>query len=193
MSPSLQLGFSLRTSPNCKSVHLLGSWDGYQGQLPMSKDSGRSGSWKGTFKFQGSTLRSGQRYWYYVRAQCAVFADVLLTSCKSTSWMAITSPMTQRAPQLSSRRPVANSTSLMFPGQPRPNRQAVLLHQGIRQVIHPIIPRVDTYRHPPTRQRHEALVAPAYKFIREMSPKVEHSPLQTSNPHSHTSPMRLAA
>ncbi|MCJ1326738.1 hypothetical protein MMC10_003403 [Thelotrema lepadinum] len=60
-----QLGFTLRTSSNCKTVHLLGSWDGYKGQLPLSRDSSKAGSWKGTFRFQGSTLQTGKRYWYY--------------------------------------------------------------------------------------------------------------------------------
>lgn len=64
---SSQLSFSLRVSSSVKTVHLLGSWDGYVGQLPLSKDrnSSKSGSWKGTFKFQHSTLEPGQRYWYY--------------------------------------------------------------------------------------------------------------------------------
>lgn len=64
---SQQLSFSLRVSSSVKTVHLLGSWDGYVGQLPLSKDksSSKSGSWKGTFKFQNSTLEAGQRYWYY--------------------------------------------------------------------------------------------------------------------------------
>lgn len=62
---AVQLNFSLRTSANCKSVHLLGSWDGYNGQLPLSKDSSKSGGWKGTFRFQSTTLKQGQRYWYY--------------------------------------------------------------------------------------------------------------------------------
>lgn len=64
---SVQLSFSLRVSSGVKTVHLLGSWDGYVGQLPLSKDktSSKSGSWKGTFKFQGATLEPGQRYWYY--------------------------------------------------------------------------------------------------------------------------------
>jgi hypothetical protein len=49
-----------------KTVHLLGSWDNYNGQLPLSKDKSSSKSgWKGTFKFQGATLIPGQRYWYY--------------------------------------------------------------------------------------------------------------------------------
>lgn len=63
---AIQLNFTLRTSSNCKTVHLLGSWDGYQGQLPLSKDPKKSGGWVGCFKFQGATLKQGQRYWYYV-------------------------------------------------------------------------------------------------------------------------------
>ncbi|KAK4504055.1 hypothetical protein PRZ48_004970 [Zasmidium cellare] len=62
---SIQLNFTLRTSANCKTVHLLGSWDNYAGQLPLSKDSSKAGGWKGTFRFQGQTLKQGQRYWYY--------------------------------------------------------------------------------------------------------------------------------
>jgi hypothetical protein len=62
---AIQLNFTLRTSSNCKTVHLLGSWDGYQGQLPLSKDPKKSGGWAGCFKFQGQTLKQGQRYWYY--------------------------------------------------------------------------------------------------------------------------------
>ena len=62
---AVQLSFSLRTSSGCKTVHLIGSWDNYTGQIPLSKDSKKSGGWKGTFKFQGQTLQQGQRYWYY--------------------------------------------------------------------------------------------------------------------------------
>lgn len=62
---AIQLGFTLRTSSNVKTVHLLGSWDNYAGQLPLSKDSSKAGGWRGTFRFQGSTLQAGQRYWYY--------------------------------------------------------------------------------------------------------------------------------
>ncbi|KAI0442392.1 hypothetical protein F4803DRAFT_373603 [Xylaria telfairii] len=63
---TIQLSFSLRVSSGVKSVHLLGSWDNYVGQIPLSKDksSSKSGSWKGTFRFQGN-LTPGQRYWYY--------------------------------------------------------------------------------------------------------------------------------
>ncbi|KAH8601034.1 hypothetical protein B0O99DRAFT_502851 [Bisporella sp. PMI_857] len=64
---AVQLSFALRTSSGVKTVHLLGSWDNYEGQLPLSKDksSSKSGGWKGTFKFQGAILQPGQRYWYY--------------------------------------------------------------------------------------------------------------------------------
>jgi len=62
---AIQLNFTLRTSANCKTVHLLGSWDNYNGQLPLSKDATKTGGWKGTFRFQGATLKQGQRYWYY--------------------------------------------------------------------------------------------------------------------------------
>ncbi|KAK5011260.1 hypothetical protein LTR28_004436 [Elasticomyces elasticus] len=62
---AIQLNFTLRTSANCKTVHLLGSWDNYNGQLPLSKDATKTGGWKGTFRFQGASLKRGQRYWYY--------------------------------------------------------------------------------------------------------------------------------
>lgn len=62
---AIQLSFTLRTSSNVKTVHLVGNWDGYKGQLPLSKDSSKSGSWKGNFRFQAATLKAGQRYWYY--------------------------------------------------------------------------------------------------------------------------------
>jgi hypothetical protein len=66
-SPAVQLSFNLRTSPNVRTVHLLGSWDTYKSQLPLSivKDA-KSGTWRGTFRFQGSNaLKLGSRYWYY--------------------------------------------------------------------------------------------------------------------------------
>lgn len=68
---AIQLNFTLRTSSGCKTVHLLGSWDNYAGQLPLSKDPKKSGGWLGCFKFQGNTLKQGQRYWYYVRCNAA--------------------------------------------------------------------------------------------------------------------------
>ena len=68
-NPTVQLTFTLRTSPNVRTVHLLGSWDNYKSQLPLAivKDSSaKPGSWKGTFRFQGShALKLGSRYWYY--------------------------------------------------------------------------------------------------------------------------------
>lgn len=68
-NPTVQLTFTLRTSPNVRTVHLLGSWDHYKSQLPLSvvKDSSaKPGSWKGTFRFSGNqSLKLGSRYWYY--------------------------------------------------------------------------------------------------------------------------------
>jgi hypothetical protein len=63
---AIQLSFSLRVSSGVKTVHLLGSWDNYTNQLPLSKDKSSSkGTWKGTFRFQQTLLQPGQRYWYY--------------------------------------------------------------------------------------------------------------------------------
>lgn len=65
MAPAVQLSFSLRTSSSIKSVHLIGSWDNYSRQLPLSANE-KPGAWKGTFRFQGSqALELGKRYWYY--------------------------------------------------------------------------------------------------------------------------------
>jgi hypothetical protein len=60
-----QFSFGLRVTSSVKTVHLLGSWDNYSGQLPLSKDKESSKSWKGTFRFPQSTLEPSQRYWYY--------------------------------------------------------------------------------------------------------------------------------
>jgi hypothetical protein len=68
-NPAVQLTFTLRTSPNVRTVHLLGSWDNYKSQLPLSSvqdPAAKPGSWKGTFRFSGShALKLGSRYWYY--------------------------------------------------------------------------------------------------------------------------------
>jgi len=61
---AIQLSFSLRTTANVKQVHLIGSWDGYQGQLPLSRESGSS-KWRGTFRFQSNLMQPGSRYWFY--------------------------------------------------------------------------------------------------------------------------------
>lgn len=63
---SVQLKFNLRTSSNVKTVHLVGSWDHYERQIPLSKDPSKSGAWVGKFRFQTSMLKLGGRYWYYV-------------------------------------------------------------------------------------------------------------------------------
>lgn len=62
---AIQLNFSLRTSSSVKTVHLVGSWDNYSRQLPLSKDASKAGAWTGKFRFQSSMLQLGGRYWYY--------------------------------------------------------------------------------------------------------------------------------
>ncbi|KAJ5876266.1 uncharacterized protein N7529_001850 [Penicillium soppii] len=61
---AVQLQFSLRTSSNVKTVHLVGSWDNYKRQIPLSADD-KPGAWFGKFRFQTSMLQLGARYWYY--------------------------------------------------------------------------------------------------------------------------------
>jgi len=57
-----KLSFSLRTTSNVKQVHLVGSWDSYRGQLPLSREGSK---WKGTFRLSSSLVQPGQRYWFY--------------------------------------------------------------------------------------------------------------------------------
>ena len=71
---STQLSFTLSTSNKVKSVHLLGSWDNYKQQVPLSES--RAGKWKGTFKFPSSMVKGGSRYWYYV---CSPLHSILST------------------------------------------------------------------------------------------------------------------
>lgn len=74
---SVQLKFTLRTSTNVKTVHLLGSWDNYSRQIPLSRES-KPGAWVGKFRFQSSMLQLGGRYWYYVRRSLFCGSPVLL-------------------------------------------------------------------------------------------------------------------
>ncbi|KAI1945296.1 hypothetical protein LOZ57_004327 [Ophidiomyces ophidiicola] len=63
---AVQLNFSLNTPPKIKTVQLLGSWDNYRTQLPLTRTAaGKYASWAGKFRFQSSMLKPGQRYWYY--------------------------------------------------------------------------------------------------------------------------------
>ncbi|CAD6499426.1 BgTH12-03542 [Blumeria graminis f. sp. triticale] len=61
----LVLTFSLQTKSKVKTVVLVGSWDNYVGQLPLSKDKSKAapGHWKGCFRFHA--LSPTQRSWYY--------------------------------------------------------------------------------------------------------------------------------
>lgn len=62
---AVQLNFTLRTGQTVRSVHLVGSWDGYKSNLPLNRDRSRDGGWKGEFRFSAPTLVPGGRYWYY--------------------------------------------------------------------------------------------------------------------------------
>lgn len=64
MSTSTQLSFTLSTSAKVKTAHLLGSWDNYKQQLPLSCKE-KAGKWKGTFSFKNTMIKPGSRYWYY--------------------------------------------------------------------------------------------------------------------------------
>ena len=75
---AVQLKFTLRTSSNVKTVHLLGSWDNYSRQIPLSKDSSKPGAWVGKFRFQTSMLQLGGRYWYYVCPPLHVYLSWLI-------------------------------------------------------------------------------------------------------------------
>lgn len=91
---NVQLKFTLRTSANVKTVHLLGSWDNYARQIPLSKDSAKPGAWVGKFRFQTSMLKLGGRYWYYVRLPSVFIC--MAADDGSISWTATASLMIQR-------------------------------------------------------------------------------------------------
>jgi hypothetical protein len=61
---AIQLSFSIRTTSAVKQVHLIGSWDSYQGQLPLSREAGSS-KWRGSFRFASHLMQPGARYWFY--------------------------------------------------------------------------------------------------------------------------------
>jgi hypothetical protein len=64
---STQISFSIRVSSGVKAVHLVGSWDNYANQLPLSRDKNSTSgkSWRGAFRFSSSSVKAGERYWYY--------------------------------------------------------------------------------------------------------------------------------
>ncbi|KAH8585964.1 hypothetical protein B0O99DRAFT_558800 [Bisporella sp. PMI_857] len=59
--------FTLQTPSTIKCVHILGSWDLYRRQLPLTKIKQVEDTyeWNNTFEFQVTTLQPGKRYWYY--------------------------------------------------------------------------------------------------------------------------------
>lgn len=122
---TIQLSFTIRTSSNCKTVDLVGNWDGYKRQLPLSKDSSsfKSGAWKGTFKFKETTLNPESRYWYYVSdvfSQCMYLRRTIAHQRFSISWMATTCPMI--LPNPPQRNPPPDASSISSTYQARDHR-----------------------------------------------------------------------
>jgi hypothetical protein len=62
---TVQLSFSIRVSSSVKSVALVGTWDGYSSELPLSRKKGSSRGWEATFAFDNGIIEAGERYWYY--------------------------------------------------------------------------------------------------------------------------------
>lgn len=86
MSTSTQLSFTLSTSAKVKTAHLLGSWDNYKQQLPLSCKE-KAGKWKGTFSFKSTMIKPGSRYWYYVSLSLASDCSLLtLTTMVTVSY-----------------------------------------------------------------------------------------------------------
>ena len=120
-----QLSFTFTTSSKVKTAHLVGTWDGYKGQLPLTSQG--SGRWKGTFRFSEKTLKPGSRYWYYVSHAYPPPATSYqyqqrhrLTIINSTSKTAISPPTINQPALKSSPVPAATSTSSTFPNQAPP-------------------------------------------------------------------------
>jgi hypothetical protein len=111
---AVQLKFCLRTSSNVKTVHLLGSWDNYSRQIPLSRDDSKPGSWVGKFRFQTSMLKLGGRYWYYVSIRrCWMHKERRLNDWSSILWMDTMSLMILPSNTLLSPPLAASSTSSM--------------------------------------------------------------------------------
>jgi len=62
---AIQLNFALRTSANCKTVHLLGSWDNYARRYDMAPSQSCPGTWRLNIKFPETGSSGSKRYWYY--------------------------------------------------------------------------------------------------------------------------------
>lgn len=124
-----QLSFTFTTSSKVKTAHLVGTWDGYKGQLPLTSQG--SGKWKGTFRFSEKTLKPGSRYWYYVSQSYSTPVTFYLhlqrrqlTIINSTSKTATNPPTTKQPVLKSSPAPAVPSTSSTSPNQARlPSRR----------------------------------------------------------------------
>lgn len=75
MSSHIQQTFSLTVSSKVKTVHVIGTWDGYKGQLPLSKGS-KPGKWTASFKFPAEKMQPGGTYWYYVSARLLAYCNI---------------------------------------------------------------------------------------------------------------------
>jgi len=173
---AIQLNFSLRTSSGCKTVHLLGSWDNYAGQLPLSKDPKKSGGWLGCFKFQGATLKQGQRYWYYVRPLFSALLNPRLTTTVHHRRLPRVARPRQRPHHRAHHRP-----QTQHPRHPRQDLQDQLI---IAPQLLPLLghkPRTAPRKHPVHPQR------PLRLALQDRRPKAQ-PPLP--NPRSHPNPVR---
>ena len=146
-----QLSFTFASSSKVKTVHLVGTWDGYKGQLPLTSQG--SGRWKGTFRFSEKTLKPGSRYWYYVsHTHSFLISSYIrqsqhqLTMVNSTSKMA-TNPRTTDHPALksnpvpavlsiSSTSPNPPSPPLPLPSRPSANASLPTLHTQAAPSLH---------------------------------------------------------
>jgi hypothetical protein len=145
---AVQLNFTLRTSSNCKTVHLIGSWDSYKSQLPLSKDSTKQGGWKGTFRFQGSTLKPGSRYWYYVCKICS--------SCLHTRVLTKATVHHRRLPRLSRPSPRIHYRTNHRPQtqHPRHSFRKVLISTLSPSTILKVPPSLQQQTLPPHQRTH---------------------------------------
>jgi hypothetical protein len=81
--------FTLQTPLTIKCVHILGSWDLYRRQLPLTKIKQVEDTyeWNNTFEFQVTTLQPGKRYWYYVCMVRYEANPVLTSIIVFTQWI----------------------------------------------------------------------------------------------------------
>ena len=143
MSSTVSLALTFKTS-SARSVHLVGSWDGYRNQLPLSKDAEKRGQWRGVFKMPKAVQNN--TYWYYymidgyqpthdpakpstVEQTTKRTLNILNLSCSSkpslsvnTSSSSMSHSSRSRSSRLSSEIPQGRSISPSRIVAPRPQR-----------------------------------------------------------------------